>query len=128
MTVALVAIVLSVVVILGSAYTLWLTRQTNRKLAEIRRANLEELQVRRAPDLEVDPSDPFLRAAGLPIVVPDEEITEPIHLLLSPHMMACGETAGLGMFDFQADRVTCKDCVEWMEANRGLHPTPPEAA
>jgi hypothetical protein len=42
------------------------------------------------------------------VVVPDEEITELIHLQTGPRDMLCGERAGLGVMEME--RVTCPHC------------------
>jgi hypothetical protein len=45
------------------------------------------------------------------VPVPDDELTEAIHLCLGPRRMACGAEQGVAVFDLDLSRVTCQDCL-----------------
>lgn len=86
---------------------------------------LEALTGKPMPPLEVPvvvqrPThiDSLQEMAPSVVIVPDGEVTEDIHMMLSPHMMACGAAEGLGVFGFEPERVTCEECQEWLETNR----------
>lgn len=48
---------------------------------------------------------------SLTLPIPDEELAEPIHLMLGVREMACGATEGVGVF-VCVERVTCASCRE----------------
>lgn len=50
----------------------------------------------------------MIEASYVLLLVPDEELTEPIHFMIGPRQMLCGEETGLGVW--QSERVTCMAC------------------
>lgn len=56
------------------------------------------------------PGERSVRIATNFVVIPDEELTDPIHVMTGPRSMLCGVESGHAVSLIDVGRMTCKDC------------------